>query len=239
MRVLVLTSLIPLACGRVESELPGIEQVDVGAASTTSRETQGGGESSDAGPSAEEQEHVSHGPRQEGGARVECPPEVPEPVAACVGTGRCTYGDGARADCRATFSCEGNAWVARTTQCGDPPAGYCPGQPAAGDPCSPMNYDGSVPLQGSGAECEYPGGVLCYCASCELLGTSCNEGAGSRWDCRPPPTTEGCPQTIPNVGAPCERQGVYCEYGDACDPSGGGRFCRNQVWEVSNPECVE
>jgi hypothetical protein len=154
--------------------------------------------------------------------RPKCPEELPEAGDPCtVANLVCGYGNRARSDCRALFTCTQSKWKASPWPCLAAPDGFCPAAPPPiGESCDVTRFAnfGTVPI------CEYGTTVACYCAGNRLMDPHV-------WGCNAPPTTEGCPEVPPNVGEGCSAQGLECTYGGPCQPGGGRWFCRNGAWE--------
>lgn len=163
-----------------------------------------------------------------------CPASEPEDQSPCAPDGLvCTYGGAPRAECRSRADCPSGQWKIQSGTCVEPPEDYCVAiQP--GDACVPLALDGSEAPYGNGQiACVTADNAYCNCVYCPQ---DCQSGYA--WECMPPPDPASCPPLLPNIGAPCETQGVTCAYGDACH-GGGTRVCRNGVWYPRSVSCPE
>ncbi len=151
-----------------------------------------------------------------------CPEIAPTPGSNCPIYGLyCTYGDSVRVDCRKGFGCSSHYQWNAGRECKEPPADYCPPNPGQGS-CL-VRYPGGGDRFGT---CAYPDGTMCVCEPCP--NKLCQNGPG--WECVAPPTTNGCPRIIPNVGTPCQQQGLTCSYGVPCRDGRGLVICRSGTW---------
>jgi hypothetical protein len=151
-----------------------------------------------------------------------CPAAEPS-GGSCAGVPegfRCTYGDSVRPECRDDWVCSNGQWVTTKGVCVMPPAGDC-------------NF--SAPP--TGQICATEGGVctldttICICSSCSL--GPCMVPP-PKWSCAGPPTTPGCPATVPNDGSGCEQEGLMCSYGLICSGSGAQVTCKDGAWLWEN-----
>lgn len=153
-----------------------------------------------------------------GTSPVGCPPTQPSGQACSVDPAvRCTYGDDVRPSCRNDYFCIGGHWTTTKNLCLQPPPGTCGGAPpAAGTVCTP-----------DGAACGYSDGTICVCSLCP--GGPCMQPP-AKWTCTPPPTTPGCPATVPNDGTKCDAPGTSCTYGTPCAGEGAFVECTGGAW---------
>lgn len=147
----------------------------------------------------------------------------------------CSCYDDHRAECQTRLLCEGGHWTEQRASCPPPPATDCPDsvEHAKGQPCAPRL-----------ADCNYPGQGRCFCAAPSdpwgWVPEICAGPSTPTWFCGYP--NEGCPLGIPDIGAPCPREGVRC--GDACVRALGGppfdRQCIDGAWQpaVRDSECL-
>lgn len=244
LRLIMLSATAALAlsaCGDGATNIssPGGQAADGGGGNAGSGATAGSGTTAGSGGNATSGEGGrTTGPRAEALPPPECPQSEPSDGGACDAAGlKCSYGEGARVDCRRNFECNGSTWVAKelfagSDSCREPPEEQCTEEmPANGDPCE----------IGSPWPCEH-GSTLCYCPSVFECGpdgiVTCPAGA-NHWNCVPPPADLDCPELPPNVGDGCATQGKECLYGDKCSRTTGRlMFCRNGAWEFAGTiEC--
>ena len=145
-----------------------------------------------------------------------CPASPPTGQSCNTPNLHCTYGDSVRPECRDEWACVSGHWAAGSvcqhyTNC--PPA-----SPSVGSVCS-----------NEGQVCDYADGTLCLCSSCSA--GPCGPPP-PHWQCAAPPTTAGCPKTVPNDGSKCSApEGTQCQYGNPCGPSGALVKCTSGAWQ--------
>jgi hypothetical protein len=219
-----LAALSLAACGGTFSVAPtgssgaggssgnGASSASTGAAPTGS--SSAGSTSTGAGG---ESVGVASSTSSSGGAGAPCPSMEPtsgEPCGVASAGVRCTYGDSVAANCRDVWTCTSGAWSGMKASC-PPPTAVCPTEPAPNEPCT-----------GMGVECVYDPASVCYCG--------CGGGACSlpyHWQCSGPPTTPGCPPTVPNDGTACSQDKLECTYGAPCTPTNAIVDCTDGYWK--------
>ncbi len=147
-----------------------------------------------------------------------CPTTMPTANTACPKVGlECAYGEDPRPQCRPHASCSNSGWQIPIGLCAPAPTLTCPttAAAAANQACS-----------AEGAYCTYPSGAVCGCGGC--LGGPCS--MNKTWHCDAPPTTAGCPKTLPNLGTGCLTNGLECDYGSCSAGDIAGRKCDGTVW---------
>jgi hypothetical protein len=144
----------------------------------------------------------------------------------------CSYGTSVTAYCRRYYRCHVGAWTSqynRQVTCISQPAEFCPGTPTQGGACVVGEVDVFVP-------CEYSGGVTCYC-----LGNPVGQkGAAGTWECYAPPRNAACPESLPNLGDGCRRDGQACHYGivqQGCYAPYSDVYCFRGAWALSPAVC--
>lgn len=182
------------------------------------------------------EEGPSDGPSSQQGSTTlaECPPVPPSEGGECdAAQALCTYGDSVRAECRERWRCTGSSgWRLEPTECPEVPDAYCPDVPPDGD-CTPLDALGNqVEFQDGEIACTYADSTVCVCRDCS--DEAC--AGGPNWECIHPPEDLDCPTGAPNIGQPCEVQGLVCDYGDPC-VSGALRMCREGVWHPRSYSC--
>jgi len=162
--------------------------------------------------------------------------EPAEGVFCSVPGRACSCYDDLRDACKTVLTCDGANWRAHKADCPAPPPTTCPPDvaQARNQPCVPH-----------GAICSFGTDVFCAC-----LMPGEPAGGGSSGICNGPSTptwfcgyqTAGCPEGIPQLGAPCPVSGVQC--GDACVRFLGGpaidRACLDGTWQLgrASGECL-
>ena len=143
-----------------------------------------------------------------------CPAELPQGGTVCLTGLYCQYGD--NPNCLSDAECPNGTWLVSPAKCApiDP---SCPAtrEVAAGQTCTT-----------AGGYCSYSG-LLCTCTNCIKYPVSSCSGALT-WHCDAPNTTPGCPAARPNLGTPCNAEGLFCAYGCEQDVS---RSCQGGMWE--------
>jgi hypothetical protein len=157
-----------------------------------------------------------------GGQATDCPATPPGPGASCSKAHlRCTYGDSALPECRATYFCEGSTWAAAANDCPEAPA--CTDGQTNGVAC-----DGS-----DGARCLRSGTTICICSMCP---EGMCHAPPSSWSCALAPGSP-CPPLVPNDGSACSVEGAYCSYGFPCGGSGAVADCTAGAWVWAQIGC--
>jgi hypothetical protein len=79
--------------------------------------------------------------------------------------------------------------------------------------------------------CDYPEG-RCGCLGCLVPG-----GLGFAWACRPWDSGGfGCPARAPDMGSPCDGEGLVCRYAGYCSVSVGDDLtCQSGTWQPAPP----
>jgi hypothetical protein len=144
-----------------------------------------------------------------------CPLDTPSGSCSDFEGVQCTYGAGARPECRTQASCHNDMWE------------------TSGEVCAtaPECIDGVLPMQGAictvaGSGCEL-NGTSCVCSSCGL-GGACT--STPTWQCTSPPPAP-CPITAPNRGSMCSSgQATECLYGSCAGGMPISARCVGGVW---------
>ena len=156
-----------------------------------------------------------------------CPVRPPPLGTSCETAAQCEYGTNIEPACNALFTCSRGKWttVGLSAACAPPDAGLsCAVSYAAvpaGMDCTPdgghLSYEPT---------CSYPQGS-CYCSG------SINHATSPAWICVPTPT--GCPQPPADMGQPCTRDGLDCDYGGCY--GGAAVTCSSGVWQALDFRC--
>jgi hypothetical protein len=158
---------------------------------------------------------------------VGCPADEPPVGAPCaIAAGlHCSYGSAPRANERHLLECDARGTWQVSDRC-SPKSNQidvaCPVLPPVPDSvCAPAT------LSPGGWLCTYGAQLGCICAVC-AKGKFCQFDGPLVWHCAPNHPVEGCPEALPNFGAPCPTPGQICAYADACAPAArcvGGSWC--------------
>ena len=149
-----------------------------------------------------------------GSASAGCPAAAPVGgtcTAAQQGL-RCTYGTDVRPECRTDYTCTSGGWATTKNFC-----------------ASAIDCGANAPTQGAACSTEgvcVIGSEICVCGSCWAGPCS----TSPTWGCAQPPTTAGCPATVPNDGTACTQEGLSCNYGLVCAGSGAVVDCKSGRW---------
>jgi hypothetical protein len=164
-----------------------------------------------------------------------CPTSKPALGQPCAAEGvTCSYGDTAISYCREFVSCSHQAWTVPLwpqASCVSQPERFCPALPQPGGECVASSVGAFVP-------CEYPQGVLCYCAGNPFD----VPGVTGNWECYGPPRNGACPETLPNLGDGCARSDQFCGYGivqQACRAPYANVLCSHGAWENAGGVCTD
>lgn len=157
---------------------------------------------------------TSTGTNTGGGASISCPAAIPSGGTCTTAEEglRCTYGDSVRPECRTDYTCTSGGWATTKNFC-EPSLDCGTTDPTEGSACTTEGV------------CEV-GNDICVCTAC--AGGPCMPSP--TWSCAKPPTTAGCPATVPNDGTSCTTEGLNCSYGLICAQSGAMVDCKNGRW---------
>jgi len=144
-----------------------------------------------------------------------CPIDIPSGSCSAYEGVQCTYGAGARPECRTQASCYNGMWETSGQVCSTAPECVAGTLPVHGAICT---------VEGSGCELN---GTSCICTSCGLGGPC---GTTPKWQCTAPPTAP-CPPTAPNRGSMCNNaQASECLYGSCAGGMPISARCVGGVW---------
>lgn len=163
-----------------------------------------------------------------------CPVDQPDLGYACDLSSdiACGYGDGPTESCRTIIYCIDSVWTIpperEGRECRLHPEGYCPTEPAHGEPCV-------VGPAGADVPCPYADqNMNCICSAIPGI----PEGT---WACYGPPVDERCPSRMPNMGDGCADPSIQCQYvPGGCASAWETLFCFDGAWEpgASTQICV-
>jgi len=151
-----------------------------------------------------------------------CPIDVPSGTCADYEGVQCTYGAGARPECRTEASCYNGIWTTSGQVCATAPECVAGTLPVHGTNCTV-----------AGAGCEL-NGTSCVCSSCSV-GGPCS--ITPTWQCVNPPPAP-CPPTPPNRGSMCTSgQATQCLYGSCAGGMPIAARCVGGVWTWEYMAC--
>ncbi|HET7542410.1 MAG TPA: Hint domain-containing protein [Polyangiaceae bacterium] len=166
-----------------------------------------------------------------GTASIACPADVPVEGSPCpLEVGRCTWGNAPLLTCRTSGNCTKSGWQLT------PPRAYCT---STAPDCDALIADGST-CSDTSPECLLNDTSLCWCTPC-----NCEPSHPPGPPCAACPTGQPlgtlvrfcrsaltlgppCPPVVPNVGAPCDSEGMACPP-SACQDTIA--VCTKGVWQ--------
>jgi hypothetical protein len=139
-----------------------------------------------------------------------CPSSPPEPSTNCAADADalCSWGDDPRFYCRPHAFCVASSWELYDAGCA-PLAAGCP----TTNPTPTLTDTAPCTYEELGLDCQYAG----YAITCSGL---CYDGADflgyNLWCAATQSNSAACPVLVPNAGAPCDSEGLFCVYDNSC-----------------------
>ena len=157
----------------------------------------------------------------------ECDPSLAPDSGFQAALAHCAWGTDPRPECRTTALCQQNGtWLPSESddvRCAEP---------ALPEACPDPPPDPQSECDNTALGCWYPGGQRCWCSECR--GGSgfpvCQTVDPPEWACATP--GPGCPEVIPNAGAPCDSPGASC--GPDCERA---VVCEDGAWQWREGIC--